>query len=163
MRKPRFMHILIVVIISLVVICGVLHWVAGHRAKKAYRGSRTHLTTTPGSYDFITMGITANMHEDQVNEIMKEATEKMLHMRQGSPPWDEYVNIYDFLHGQKWRSPILREEKMLKERFAVYFDPNGLAVRIERDLYPFYGRFEVWEIDLASKKVVKGDRSALHD
>jgi len=146
--------ILVGILVIWIKLGGAQRWALMKEARVAYESSRSN-SSTPGSYEFLTMGLTANMSEDQVDKLMSRATQSFKHMPQESPPWSGYVNIYLFKYEPKWWNPIFKRwDCLYEERFWVYFDHAGHAKKMIR----FLSTVDEWgpksqEIDLETRTI----------
>ncbi len=75
------------------------------------------------------------MTRDEVINAMVGADETLLQAPQETPPWDGTVDVYIFRYGPKWKSPLATELRgFYEEWYWVYYTPDGLATKLERDM-----------------------------
>ncbi len=146
-----------VALLLFAVLVYVIHYyVLIFQARKAYVHSRSG---SPGNYQFITMGITENMHEEEVNRIMAKGEVIMRHGPQETPKWKGYVNIYQFKYGPKFYNLFTRKDNyLIEETFYIYFDPLNHAKILKHAVTRTDGELSEWEtINLTNKTIDIGD------
>ncbi len=102
-------------------------------ARKAYLESRRDPRWKPDSYEFLAMGLYAGMTEEEVNQALPQPARAYHHMSQVDPPWNGFLNHYEYEHGPKFAFPLFESGRYLStEIFLVYFDDKGESVKIYR-------------------------------
>jgi len=126
------------------------------QSRESYENSRPD-SSEVGSYQFITRGIIYDMTEDQVSHIMVSANKTFKRMPVADPPWDGFVNYYEYKYGPPWVNPRTKKTKFLcQEVFWVFFDPSGRAKKMNRMLVTPNGFGDgMVAIDLKDKKIRK--------
>jgi hypothetical protein len=102
-------------------------------ARHEYDTSRSGV---PGSEEFIKRGIRYGMNPQEVRAIMTSADKTSLGMTQVDPPWEGTCDLFIFRYGSSpWRGIFYLKSKVLyEELYTVYYDAEGRAVKIRRDM-----------------------------
>jgi hypothetical protein len=128
-------------------------------AHAEYEQSRGDGSLQTTSYKFITRGIEYGMSESEVDKLMAKALERCSHLHQSTPAWNGFVNTYRFEYGEKYHNPFFgRDDVLFIEYYDVYFDSEGHAVKISRDLFSRDYRYSGFEdIDLENGVIITRD------
>ena len=133
---------------------GLEHQRTLSEAKKQFRESRKN-SSRPGSYEFASKGIEYQMSEDVVNSIMDSAYKVDRHAYQESPPWNGYVNIYEFRYGNTFKDLFSKNENyLIEEIYYVYFTNDSKAIKLRRILFGAEPRGTT-AIELESKSILR--------
>jgi len=131
----------------------VVNW-----SEVAYQRSRDESLGPPTGYGFLTKGIKMEMSEAQVNRAMSGADRVLPHLYSYNPPWNGYINTYEFGYGPeanllvgKWKVALV------KETIDVYFDPAGHPKKMKIVLNRRGWRSESTVADLERKWIVPSD------
>ena len=160
MKKFEITIACFIALLLFAVLCYAMHYyILVFQARKAYVHSRANSSDLPGSYQFVTMGITDNMREEEANLIMSKGKVIMRHGPQESPKWNGYVNIYQFEYGPKFYNLFTRSDNyLIQETFHIYFDPLNHVKIIDHAVLRTDGGFSEWEtINLTNKTIKIGD------
>lgn len=123
------------------------YFAARSSAKDAYVNSRDG---DPESYEFVASGVEYGMTSHEVQKLMGTADRKLCQMPQSSPPWNGLVDLYVFNYKASWRSFCRSQSKIFYEEwFWVYYNQEGQAVKLQRDMVKGSGSNVV--VDLESK------------
>ncbi len=110
------------------------YWSLVRAAQKEYRSSR--VGDPQRSVSFRSRGVKLGMTEDSVDALMSDARKTIRRMPSVSPPWDGFVNIYEFHYGPDHTDFISHKKApLIREVFTVYFAQDGSARKMRRMLF----------------------------